>query len=231
MFWERYTRRAGIEGTVSQGVRTSGMRRSRYRGLQDARRVRQSLPRRGLCRPLPQARPASGCSLAPGARYRDAVWREPHRPPSRWRRAYYGIGRRRHRDSYSARAISRLPAMTSCISERSLHCWPWRGRAPYWISARKRSLGARSRRTCRRSRRCVASAHAALQRRDRLRTSSTWEWLRTAGPRSTSPMRSSRSASGCFWWKRTAAPKRKRTRRVAPSLKAGEEARRSRVSK
>ena len=31
-FWECYAGRAGIEGTVSQGVRTSGMRRSRYRG-------------------------------------------------------------------------------------------------------------------------------------------------------------------------------------------------------
>ena len=31
-FWECYASRAGIEGTVSQGVRTSGMRRSRYRG-------------------------------------------------------------------------------------------------------------------------------------------------------------------------------------------------------
>lgn len=32
-FWERYSARAGVEGAVSQGVRTSGMRRSRYRGL------------------------------------------------------------------------------------------------------------------------------------------------------------------------------------------------------
>ena len=30
---ERYKRRAGIEGTLSQGVRGFGMRRSRYRGL------------------------------------------------------------------------------------------------------------------------------------------------------------------------------------------------------
>jgi IS5 family transposase len=29
----RYARRAGIEGTLSQGVRTFGLRRSRYRGL------------------------------------------------------------------------------------------------------------------------------------------------------------------------------------------------------
>ena len=29
----RYARRAGIEGTLSQGVRTCGLRRSRYRGL------------------------------------------------------------------------------------------------------------------------------------------------------------------------------------------------------
>lgn len=32
-FWERYSARAGVEGAISQGVRTSGMRRSRYRGL------------------------------------------------------------------------------------------------------------------------------------------------------------------------------------------------------
>ena len=30
---ERYKRRAGIEGTLSQGVRSFGLRRSRYRGL------------------------------------------------------------------------------------------------------------------------------------------------------------------------------------------------------
>ena len=30
---ERYKRRAGIEGTLSQGVRGCGLRRSRYRGL------------------------------------------------------------------------------------------------------------------------------------------------------------------------------------------------------
>src|SRR5256885_16670545 len=29
----RYGRRAGIEGTISQGVRAFGLRRSRYRGL------------------------------------------------------------------------------------------------------------------------------------------------------------------------------------------------------
>src|SRR3712207_6649171 len=29
----RYARRAGIEGTLSQGVRAFGLRRSRYRGL------------------------------------------------------------------------------------------------------------------------------------------------------------------------------------------------------
>ena len=33
-FWECYAGRAGIEGTVSQGVQTSGLRRSRYRGLE-----------------------------------------------------------------------------------------------------------------------------------------------------------------------------------------------------
>jgi len=32
-FWGRYSVRAGVEGAVSQGVRTSGMRRSRYRGM------------------------------------------------------------------------------------------------------------------------------------------------------------------------------------------------------
>lgn len=30
---QRYARRAGLEGTVSQGVRAYGLRRSRYRGL------------------------------------------------------------------------------------------------------------------------------------------------------------------------------------------------------
>ena len=30
---ERYRRRAGVEGTLSQGVRAFGMRRSRYIGL------------------------------------------------------------------------------------------------------------------------------------------------------------------------------------------------------
>ena len=30
---ERYKRRAGVEGTISQGVRGFGLRRSRYRGL------------------------------------------------------------------------------------------------------------------------------------------------------------------------------------------------------
>ena len=30
---ELYKRRAGVEGTISQGVRAFGMRRSRYRGL------------------------------------------------------------------------------------------------------------------------------------------------------------------------------------------------------
>jgi transposase len=33
-FWELYRARAGIEGTISQGVRAFGMRRSRYRGMQ-----------------------------------------------------------------------------------------------------------------------------------------------------------------------------------------------------
>jgi transposase len=32
-FWEKYRTRAGIEGTISQGVRAFGMRRSRYHGL------------------------------------------------------------------------------------------------------------------------------------------------------------------------------------------------------
>jgi len=31
-FWEKYRARSGIEGTISQGVRAFGMRRSRYRG-------------------------------------------------------------------------------------------------------------------------------------------------------------------------------------------------------
>jgi transposase len=33
-FWEKYRSRSGIEGTISQGVRAFGLRRSRYRGLQ-----------------------------------------------------------------------------------------------------------------------------------------------------------------------------------------------------
>ena len=33
-FWEIYRSRSGIEGTISQGVRAFGMRRSRYRGMQ-----------------------------------------------------------------------------------------------------------------------------------------------------------------------------------------------------
>lgn len=33
-FWETYRSRSGIEGTISQGVRAFGMRRSRYRGMQ-----------------------------------------------------------------------------------------------------------------------------------------------------------------------------------------------------
>lgn len=36
-FTQRYGRRAGIEGTFSQGVRTLGLRRARYRGLPKAR--------------------------------------------------------------------------------------------------------------------------------------------------------------------------------------------------
>lgn len=32
-FWEKYQVRAGIEGTISQGVRAVGLRRSRYRGM------------------------------------------------------------------------------------------------------------------------------------------------------------------------------------------------------
>jgi Transposase DDE domain len=32
-FWQQYKRRAGIEGTISQAVRSSGLRRSRYIGL------------------------------------------------------------------------------------------------------------------------------------------------------------------------------------------------------
>lgn len=31
--WARYAARAGVEGTLSQGVRSMGLRRSRYRGL------------------------------------------------------------------------------------------------------------------------------------------------------------------------------------------------------
>jgi hypothetical protein len=37
-FWEKYRVRSGIEGTISQGVRTFGMRRSRYRGSEAASR-------------------------------------------------------------------------------------------------------------------------------------------------------------------------------------------------
>jgi transposase len=33
-FWEKYRARSGIEGTISQGVRAFGMRRSHYRGMQ-----------------------------------------------------------------------------------------------------------------------------------------------------------------------------------------------------
>lgn len=33
-FWEKYQARSGIEGTISQGVRAFGLRRSRYRGMQ-----------------------------------------------------------------------------------------------------------------------------------------------------------------------------------------------------
>jgi transposase len=32
-WWERYRIRAGVEGTISQGVRAFAMRRSRYVGL------------------------------------------------------------------------------------------------------------------------------------------------------------------------------------------------------
>src|SRR5437764_5574378 len=32
-FWETYRSRSGREGTISQGVRAFGMRRSRYRGM------------------------------------------------------------------------------------------------------------------------------------------------------------------------------------------------------
>jgi transposase len=32
-FWVKYRIRAGIEGTIPQGVRAFGMRRSRYRGM------------------------------------------------------------------------------------------------------------------------------------------------------------------------------------------------------
>ncbi|WP_408288796.1 transposase [Paraburkholderia aspalathi] len=31
--WRLYARRAGVEGTLSQGVRAFGLRRTRYRGL------------------------------------------------------------------------------------------------------------------------------------------------------------------------------------------------------
>jgi transposase len=33
-FWQKYQARSGIEGTISQGVRAFGMRRSRYRGME-----------------------------------------------------------------------------------------------------------------------------------------------------------------------------------------------------
>jgi transposase len=33
-FWKKYQARSGIEGTISQGVRAFGMRRSRYRGME-----------------------------------------------------------------------------------------------------------------------------------------------------------------------------------------------------
>lgn len=33
-FWEKYRARSGIEGTISQGVRAFGLRRSRYRGME-----------------------------------------------------------------------------------------------------------------------------------------------------------------------------------------------------
>jgi len=33
-FWEKYRSRSGIEGTISQGVRAFGLRRSRYRGME-----------------------------------------------------------------------------------------------------------------------------------------------------------------------------------------------------
>ncbi len=33
-FWEKYRARSGIEGTISQGVRAFGMRRSRYCGME-----------------------------------------------------------------------------------------------------------------------------------------------------------------------------------------------------
>ncbi len=33
-FWEKYRARSGIEGTISQGVRAFGLRRTRYRGME-----------------------------------------------------------------------------------------------------------------------------------------------------------------------------------------------------
>lgn len=33
-FWQKYRARSGIEGTISQGVRAFGLRRSRYRGME-----------------------------------------------------------------------------------------------------------------------------------------------------------------------------------------------------
>lgn len=36
-FAQRYARRAGVEGTISQGVRRGGLRRSRYRGFAKTR--------------------------------------------------------------------------------------------------------------------------------------------------------------------------------------------------
>ena len=35
--WAAYSARAGVEGTLSQGVRAMGLRRSRYRGLAKTR--------------------------------------------------------------------------------------------------------------------------------------------------------------------------------------------------
>ena len=36
-FWEQYAKRAGVEGTISQGTGAFGLRKTRYRGLAKTR--------------------------------------------------------------------------------------------------------------------------------------------------------------------------------------------------